>query len=549
MYIAFEGIDGSGKTTLSNHVADELRARGLKVFQTRKASGFASPLATALRELARDVRHLTMSPPVETLLGAAREAELLDAAVRPRLEAGEIVIADRSLCSTLVQAVWGRGLDREAVERLLDFAGRALWPDLIVYCDVDPATSRLRRRIQKIRERRTGDFGRKGLTGLVLRERMREGYLALAKASPDRWTVLDNVALGKDEAAQAAFAVVAARLGIDAPRVEPATKRSHAPVALEDVHDWFYDRVCSLVPESPAMAGYLLLGLEDPRAHELRMDLAEAEPAIVAFGVRDLATPDSMRIRYRLASREPEVVAESLTGLDDEDAWELRRSLLDEAPAQIAASLRRIDSRAANRIREAVAELAPAGVLEGLGGLDTRFAWDLREALGRAEPRALALSLRGLDDDRAWELRSRLWADHAAAVIESTTGLLSPAAWELRRRYVARAPKLVVWTIGGMQTEEAWQIREMASALGKELLDSVRGIPDERAWALREKHRAVWPHTAAGSVGALAATPRGEAFLRRELEAHPGDVMVVRKTVAVLGKRTVREARAAGARA
>jgi len=72
MYIAFEGIDGSGKTTLSQTVADELRRHGYEVVQTRRAAGFATPLASELRELTRDQRFLGMTPEVETLLGAAR---------------------------------------------------------------------------------------------------------------------------------------------------------------------------------------------------------------------------------------------------------------------------------------------------------------------------------------------------------------------------------------------------------------------------------------------------------------------------------------------
>jgi len=551
MYIAFEGIDGSGKSTLSDRVAEALAASGVSAFQTRMKSGFASPLAGELRELARDVRHLSMTPRVETLLGAAREAELLDQVVRPRLEAGEVVIADRSLYTTLVQAVWARGLDRATVEGALALAGAGLRPDLVVYCDVPATTSRLRRRIQKIRDRRTLDAGRKGMSGLVLREKMREGYLALAAEDPVRWTVIDNARSTLEEATAIAIGAVFGKLGIAVP---PEVKAARAGGAargdvrwgggnLEDLPAWFYGRVREVAADDPSFAAFLLLGLDHAEAHQLRMELADNEPAIVAYSVGGLTSESSMRVRYRLSAREPEVVAESIGGMDDEISWDLRRNLASRAPDEIAASLRGIDSRAANQLRQALAERAPEGVLRGLAGLDTRLAWELREVLGRAYPLALAKSLRGLDGDRAWELRSMLLGSAPAAVVASVGGLESEHAWELRRRFVGRAPKLVLRTIEGLASEGAWAMRKAAAALGKELLDSIRGLDEEHAWVLREQHRAAWPHTAVGSVGALAFTPRGEAFVRRELEAHPGDLMVVRKSVVVLERAAERVAR------
>jgi dTMP kinase len=551
MYIAFEGIDGSGKTTISHRVADALTACGVSIFQTRMKTGFATPLAGELRELARDVRHLSMTARVETLLGAAREAELLDQVVRPRLEAGQTVIADRSLYTTLVQAVWARGLDRPTVEGALALAGGGLEPDLVIYCDVPATTSRLRRRIQKIRDRRTLDAGRKGMSGLVLREKMREGYLALAKEDPARWTVIDNDRSTLEEATAIAIGAVFGKLGLEVPRevTEAAAQSARRPVVpwgggkLEDLPSWFYGRVRQVAADDPAFAAFLLLGLDAREAHELRMELADVEPAIVAYSVGGLQSENSMRVRYRLANREPEVVAESIGGFDDEISWDLRKQLAARAPDEVAASLRGIDSRAATQMRQALAERAPEGVLRGLGGLDTRFAWELREVLGRAYPLSLAKSLRGLDGERAWELRGVLLPTAPAAVLGSIGGLDSERAWQLRRHFVGKAPKLVLRTIDGMSGDESWAIRKEASALGKELLDSVRGLDEERAWALREQHRAAWPHTAVGSVGALAFTPRGEAFVRRELETHPSDLMVARKAVVVLERVAERVAR------
>src|SRR5438876_10739826 len=110
MFIDFEGIDGSGKTTLSNGLAERLEARGLKVTHARAGGELRSAVARRVRPLTRD-RHLCeMSARAEFFLNLARGTQQIDEGVRPALARGAICITDRSLYSHLALRCGGRGL-------------------------------------------------------------------------------------------------------------------------------------------------------------------------------------------------------------------------------------------------------------------------------------------------------------------------------------------------------------------------------------------------------------------------------------------------------
>ncbi|MGH2625781.1 MAG: dTMP kinase, partial [Anaerolineales bacterium] len=212
VFIDFEGIDGSGKTTLSNRLADHLKAQGISVHHARDRGVFRSEISREIRELTRDPRFLRMTDVTELLLYVARDAQMIDEFIRPKLLPGHVVFSDRYLYSTITHSHHGRGLDRKQVQSVIDLAAGGLWPDLVVYCDVDPLTSRIRKKIQKIRERRLGDFGRKGLMGIGFREQMRDGFLRLAGEDPERWLVVDNASSTIEESLERISRRVAAVL-------------------------------------------------------------------------------------------------------------------------------------------------------------------------------------------------------------------------------------------------------------------------------------------------------------------------------------------------
>ncbi|MEM7236136.1 MAG: dTMP kinase, partial [Planctomycetota bacterium] len=241
IFIDFEGIDGSGKTTLSNRLADYLRECGIPVHHARDKGVFRSEISKAIRTLTRDPRFLRMSDVTEFLLYTARDTQMIDEYIRPKLQPGNIVFSDRYLHSAMTHSHHARGLDRDKVAAVLDIAARGLWPDLVVYCDVDPLTSRLRKKIQKINDRRPpSDFGRKGLMGIGFREEMRRGFLELADEDPEKWLVIDNANSTIEESLQRIFErvkVILERKGykdVPNPRwAEPVDVSTHEQSDLE----------------------------------------------------------------------------------------------------------------------------------------------------------------------------------------------------------------------------------------------------------------------------------------------------------------------------
>src|SRR3954469_20620940 len=104
MFIVFEGIDGSGKTTISNRVAEVLREQGATVRHVREGGRFASAVTQSIRDLCRDARNVALSPRAELLLYLAREVQLLDEALAPALSECDVVIADRFIYTADVLA-------------------------------------------------------------------------------------------------------------------------------------------------------------------------------------------------------------------------------------------------------------------------------------------------------------------------------------------------------------------------------------------------------------------------------------------------------------
>ena len=175
MFVVFEGIDGSGKTTLSNKVAARLRTGGLSVEHVREGGRFASRVTQSMRELGRDARNQALTPRAELMLYLAREVQLLEEATRPALARADVVIADRYVYTAEVLAHAGRGLSDAEVAPLVGAAAAGLAPDLVVLVDVDPHVARARRRVSKIVAPDEKPPSRKGLAGTALQQRLRAG--------------------------------------------------------------------------------------------------------------------------------------------------------------------------------------------------------------------------------------------------------------------------------------------------------------------------------------------------------------------------------------
>jgi dTMP kinase len=187
-FITFEGIDGSGKTTQFRLLARWLRDRGKDVVETVEPGG--TPIGQQIRRILLDPASADMQPRTELLLYFASRAQNVDQVIRPALDSGTIVLCDRFTDSTLVYQGCGRGLDMDVVRDLDRIACRGLKPDVTLLIDIDPETSLARARRRN--ERVGAAESRIDEESVAFHERVRQGYLALAKAEPDRIRVIDG---------------------------------------------------------------------------------------------------------------------------------------------------------------------------------------------------------------------------------------------------------------------------------------------------------------------------------------------------------------------
>ena len=189
-FITFEGIDGCGKTTQFRMLDHGLRDHGKDVVETVEPGG--TSIGRQIRKILLDPASADIQPRAELLLYFASRAQNVDQVIRPALDAGRTVLCDRFTDSTLVYQGCGRGLDTEVVRDLDRIACRGLKPDVTFLIDIDLETSLMR---AKRRNERTGPSeSRIDEESAAFHERVRQGYLALAKAEPDRIVVIDGTA-------------------------------------------------------------------------------------------------------------------------------------------------------------------------------------------------------------------------------------------------------------------------------------------------------------------------------------------------------------------
>jgi dTMP kinase len=550
MFVVFEGIDGSGKTTLSDRVAALLDGAGVTAHHARPKGELKSELATDIRNMTRNPRSLTMSPHTELLLYLARDSQMIDTVIRPALGAADVVIADRYVYSPIVLTRARGQVPQGDIDKATEVVARGLWPELVVYCDVDIHTSELRKRMDKIiNPREADDFGRKGLAGLGLRDAMRNEYLEMAEADPARWMVVDNVNHTVAENSVRIARKILEVLGRGALLADPPPS---IPVRLapgeidaaraDEVRRAFYDHLGRLADAGATRpAAYHSRSLFAEEAWALRERLWVKEPELVAYGLEPLDDDRAKELRERLVERAPRQVAKSLGARwadADPWAWALRRRLMGAAPTEVIASMGSLDTDEAWALRGSLLEDKDnhAPVLATLKRIDTERAWEMRDRLGKARNDwGLLEGLAGIDTERAWALRRKHQKKALPWVLVSTAGLVSDAAWALRDALFKIAPKLVLQTMYDMDHERAWAMRRDAGFDCKEALTSIKGLDVEEAWRLREALAARWPSHAAKSLGlTLALAERGRTLLHDLARSNPHDPEVLHYLVKVL---------------
>ena len=181
-FITIEGVEGAGKTTQAARLADALRREGYEVVLTREPGG--TELGRSLRSLLLDESSLAPAPETELLLYLADRAEHVQRLIRPALEKGAVVIADRFSDSMLAYQGHGRGVALDTVRSLDAFARGDLLPQRTFVLDLPPEEG-----LARIRETRSHD--RLENEDLDFHRRVREGFREIAEQCPDRVVVLD----------------------------------------------------------------------------------------------------------------------------------------------------------------------------------------------------------------------------------------------------------------------------------------------------------------------------------------------------------------------
>lgn len=181
MFITFEGIDGSGKSTQCKLLADSLRAKGKTVLLTREPGG--TPAAEQIRALLVSGTH-ELQPETETLLHSAARAEHVAQVIKPTLARGEVVISDRFLDSTLVYQGKVMGVDESFIISLHQAASGGLLPQRTFLLDIDEKTSYARAKSTAGAEDRYENFG------LEFQRKLRAGFLSVAQESKGRIVVI-----------------------------------------------------------------------------------------------------------------------------------------------------------------------------------------------------------------------------------------------------------------------------------------------------------------------------------------------------------------------
>jgi len=552
MFVVFEGIDGSGKTTVSNRVAARLRESGLSVEHLREGGKFTSAVTQALREFGRDARNLALTPQAEFFLYTTRDVQLLDEMIRPAQGRADVIIADRFLYSAEILARFGRGLPESYVRPVLEAAAGGLQPDLVILIDVDPHLARARRQVAKILTPDRRPPSRKGLAGVGMQLRFAAGYHQLAAADPRRWAVADNEGDVETTVARVLSLIEnAARQGVPAAldrwRAASTPPAPPPPISTPDeALDLFLKWIDARAIREPQVATYFLGGLWGRGIDDRRRQLVERAPEIVLAGLSGLDDAVSWELREALATRFPGRTARTLSRLSHKHprARRLRAQLVGMAPVDVVASLEGIGDEEVWGLRDRIYSTAPDVVVGSTATMNDGRAWATRNRwlADRGGPAALASyevarvackSVTGVDDDAAWELRKAAREAAPIAALNSLALMTSERAWKWRRKFLKRAPKTVFGTLRGSDDARAWEMRDELAASCKEAIDSLQGLDGPGAWSLRERCADIWPSTVVKSMGPLASTPRGQALTQRQLVRHAQNISLLKHAAAI----------------
>jgi dTMP kinase len=180
-FIAFDGPDGSGKTTQINRFVQRYQDEGLTVQEVREPGG--TSIGEQIREILLSPKNDEMTPLSEMLLYMASRAQLVEQEIKPALQRGELVVADRFVSATLAYQGTAGGIPVEWIQQVAEVAVAGCWPSLTIILDVDDetATGRLNPLLDRME-----------LKGKEFHAKVRDGFLQQAQMWPERYCVIDG---------------------------------------------------------------------------------------------------------------------------------------------------------------------------------------------------------------------------------------------------------------------------------------------------------------------------------------------------------------------
>jgi dTMP kinase len=189
-FITFEGGDGTGKTTQLKALESHLRGKGRSCISTREPGG--TSLGKLIRQVLLEIGKQPIASPTELFLYLADRAQHVQEVILPAIESSKIVLCDRYTDSTLAYQGYGRGIDLGLLRQLNEFANRGVKPDLtlLLDCPVELGLSRTTQRQPSAGSAR-GREDRFEREKVEFHEKVRAGFLAMARAGPERFRIID----------------------------------------------------------------------------------------------------------------------------------------------------------------------------------------------------------------------------------------------------------------------------------------------------------------------------------------------------------------------
>jgi len=209
MFITLEGIEGSGKTTQIGRLVEFLEKRGIECVTTRQPGG--TRIGEKIRSILLDPANSAVHPTTELLLYLADRSQHIFELIRPSLKAGKTVICDRYFDATLVYQGFARGLNIELIRQLHQILFDDLKPDVTLLLDLAPRVGLQRAWRQLNSGQRSGCESRFEAETLAFHEKVRAGYLELARLEPGRFRIVD-AARSQDQVFNAIGEIVASFL-------------------------------------------------------------------------------------------------------------------------------------------------------------------------------------------------------------------------------------------------------------------------------------------------------------------------------------------------